>query len=310
MAKEKLIGVHWVAKSYITDVELLDREVESTYFRLLQYIYIYQDRLPDDDEKLARLCKCKSVREYRAHKAELMVPRGFDPETGEEIPPRIEVKNGLITNRKCTEKLAESSRNRHQKSGAGKASSDARKNTKPLENNNTASTAVPTATPTEPPPPLVQTLNLKPKTNRSSKNTPIVPISFSGWYAEYPRKVARDAAEAAYAKAMAAGATADELLDGARRYAVLKKGCEAKHICHPSTWLNNRRWRDEELQAVDLPETPEHRAKVFYGHWLKTGAWLDDKAKLEDVPDDIRMRCEVDYERESVEAAGQQKLAL
>lgn len=164
MGKEKIIGVQWKAKSYLADVEFLDRDVECTYFRLCNYIYLTQDQLRDDDEKLWSRCKCKSIREYRRHKAELMKPRGIDPATGKQIPPRITIEVGsevgvdvgsdvpFIRSEKCTEQLGFSSRFRKQKSDAGKASAEARsKDTKRLENKDTVSTVVSTETSTEQP---------------------------------------------------------------------------------------------------------------------------------------------------------------
>ncbi len=144
-AAKKLSSISWKAKSYLADVEFLEREVEFTYFRLLQGIYLSQNQFPDNDATAARFCKCKSLREYRAHKAELLKSRGIDPETGLEISPRIYVFSGTIRSEKCDEQLGHASKLRAQKSGAGTASSEAKKKTKALKGHNTGSTGVGTA---------------------------------------------------------------------------------------------------------------------------------------------------------------------
>lgn len=161
MAKDKLFGVQWIARSYLADVELMDKDVEATYFRILNYIYQTQDRLVDDDNKLWKLTKCSSIKQYRQHKKELMQSRGTDPETGEEIPARLNIRcqNGPIptgtstpiptpylTSDKCSKQMGTASRMRHAKSEAGKASARARKL---LRNNKPRSTAVGTEGPTE-----------------------------------------------------------------------------------------------------------------------------------------------------------------
>lgn len=115
----------------------------------------------DDDAKLWKLAKCTSVKQYRHHKAILMESRGTDPETGEEIPSRLEIRyqtgpirKGIstpistpyLTSGKCTQQLGTASRMRHAKSEAGKASAAARKR---LKTYNSRLTAEPTKDATE-----------------------------------------------------------------------------------------------------------------------------------------------------------------
>lgn len=322
MAKDKLLGIHWVAKSYLADVELLSREQEHAYFRVLQYIYLTQDQLRDDDQILTRLTKCKSVREWQAIKAVLMEPRGIDPETGDEIPPRIWVEKGVIKNAKCTEKLADASRFRKQKTDAGNASAKKRKL---LETNNTHSTAVSNGATNGAGNGKVNgdpnggATNLKPLTsNHSSKKkdiSEVVPISFQAWWAEYPRKVAKPPAVKAYDAALKRGATAEQLLDGVKRYAIERQGEEDKFTKFPATWLNADGWLDQTLdrngQIVGPTETQDDRDRNFYFYWLKTGKWFDEDRKTpEDVPEHIRRACEAAWDREKIESAGQQTLAI
>ncbi|WP_426979233.1 hypothetical protein ACQCSU_08115 [Pseudarthrobacter sp. O4] len=75
---------------------------------------------------------------------------------------------------------------------------------------------------------------------------------FEVWYAIYPKRKARGAAEAAYAKARKNGAGIEELNEGAERYAAERKGKEAQYTKAPATWLNQKCWEDE-------PEPPKQQ---------------------------------------------------
>lgn len=75
--------------------------------------------------------------------------------------------------------------------------------------------------------------------------------SFEAFYAAYPRKVGRAAAEKAWAKHAPDAELAAKILAAVeaqkaapRWKALLAKG-EKEFIPHPSTWLNQRRWEDE-----------------------------------------------------------------
>jgi hypothetical protein len=60
----------------------------------------------------------------------------------------------------------------------------------------------------------------------------------------YPRKVARDAALMAYAKARLR-AEKDAIIAGVRRYGDQCRGKDTEFVAHASTWLNQGRWDDE-----------------------------------------------------------------
>ena|ERR1051325_4473827 len=65
---------------------------------------------------------------------------------------------------------------------------------------------------------------------------------FAIWWARYPRKVGKLAAEKEYAKARKR-ATAQELLDGIEAYERAK--ADYADFCHPKTFLSQGRWMDE-----------------------------------------------------------------
>jgi hypothetical protein len=68
---------------------------------------------------------------------------------------------------------------------------------------------------------------------------------FMDWYLEYPRKASRAVAEKAYAKARKK-ATANELLEGVKRYAA-DPNREQEFTKLPATWLNGGCWDDGPL---------------------------------------------------------------
>jgi hypothetical protein len=72
--------------------------------------------------------------------------------------------------------------------------------------------------------------------------------NFDEWYSAYPKKVAKEAAAKAYAKAIKS-IDPDELLAASLpRLAELAKR-EPRYIPHPATWLNSGGWQDD-LAAI------------------------------------------------------------
>lgn len=124
-------------------------------------------------------------------------------------------------------------------------------------------------------PPSPETNQAKPK--RQEKPTPdtaALALEFADFYRAYPRKVARMAAERAYAKARNS-ATAETILAGLARF---EFPADPKYTPHPASWLNGRRWEDEApapladdpwglkawLAGPNAPQRPTER------HWLWT----------------------------------------
>ncbi len=75
--------------------------------------------------------------------------------------------------------------------------------------------------------------------------TRAIKADFDEWYRAFPRHEAPKKAEAAYAKARAGGASKDQLLDGARRYAEQRRGEDPKFTKMPATWLHGGCWLDD-----------------------------------------------------------------
>ncbi|MBY8974645.1 helix-turn-helix domain-containing protein [Rhodobacteraceae bacterium NNCM2] len=92
--------------------------------------------------------------------------------------------------------------------------------------------------------------------------------SFEAFYAQYPRKTGKRAAEKAYRKAIDEGALPSDLIAGAMRYAAERDGEDPRFTKHPATWLNKGCWEDE---ATEQPahhrngEKPKVSASQFVG---------------------------------------------
>jgi len=84
--------------------------------------------------------------------------------------------------------------------------------------------------------------NSPPKENPSYEGQKKNPQNFAEWYALYPHKIGRAAAERSYLTA-SSKATQEELLEGLRRYIRTKP--PDREYCNPATWLNQERWKDD-----------------------------------------------------------------
>lgn len=103
--------------------------------------------------------------------------------------------------------------------------------------------------------------------------------AFETWYALYPHKVGRGAAERAFASALKASSL-DVLVEGVRQY-VAKKPQDVPW-CNPATWLNGKRWLDQPAPQANLGASGGTADDAEYSRWkarmavYKPGKfWLD-----------------------------------
>jgi hypothetical protein len=83
---------------------------------------------------------------------------------------------------------------------------------------------------------------------------------FDAFWAAYPKKVGKPAAERAYGKALKAGADPAAILDGAIAYALQCRTVEDPHfIKHPQGWLNDGRWADQRAASGQPDAAPTPR---------------------------------------------------
>jgi hypothetical protein len=102
--------------------------------------------------------------------------------------------------------------------------------------------------PTRPDPTVLPTE--EPKTNRQT-----YPADFEAFWEIYPRKRGKDAALSAW-KSAKKRAPVEEIMAGAKRYAVEQYGKDEKYTKYPQGWLSAGRWADE-------PDKPGR--KRYYG---------------------------------------------
>jgi hypothetical protein len=96
--------------------------------------------------------------------------------------------------------------------------------------------------------PADASLDLKKKPQAEPE--PEVATAFTDFWRVYPRKVGRDAAEAAFAKMIREGNGASVIIAGAQRYAIERRGEPERYTKFPVNWLNEKRGEDEPDGAV------------------------------------------------------------
>lgn len=72
--------------------------------------------------------------------------------------------------------------------------------------------------------------------------------NFASFWEAYPKKVGKPKAEAAFKKLQVDDAVLAKMLDAIERQKQSDQWQEPKFIPHPTTWLNQRRWEDEDGQ--------------------------------------------------------------
>lgn len=103
---------------------------------------------------------------------------------------------------------------------------------------------------------------------RSSSPYPRGDADFEHFYATYPKRVGRKAAEAAWVKAMRDGADAAVIIAGAKRYADEREDEDPKYTKQPATWLNQGCWEDEpqrKRRETTVSDNDERIARFLRG---------------------------------------------
>jgi hypothetical protein len=100
---------------------------------------------------------------------------------------------------------------------------------------------------------------------KTSPNGAAVGASFDEFWRAYPRKVGKDDAQRKFLEVVKKRATAQVVIDGARRLAEDPNLPDKQFIPHPATWLHRGGWTDEPLPAAVNSRTPEPARKWGYG---------------------------------------------
>ena len=80
---------------------------------------------------------------------------------------------------------------------------------------------------------------------KKSKKRNDYPDDFEEFWRTYPRREDKKKAFTVWQKALKGGATADEIIAGAVRYAKYRAGEPEQYTKHPATWLNGDCWENE-----------------------------------------------------------------
>lgn len=81
-------------------------------------------------------------------------------------------------------------------------------------------------------------------------------MNFEAFWQAYPRRVAKGAAKRSWDKIEKMGTNLNDVVEGAKRYAMQRRGQDAAYTAHPATWLNAQRWLDDS-SAVE-PDEPAY----------------------------------------------------
>jgi hypothetical protein len=101
---------------------------------------------------------------------------------------------------------------------------------------------------------------------------------FAEFWSAYPKKVGKPAAEKAWKKAVKDGTDPAELVLVAGQYAERMANTDPKFICHPTTWLNQARYNDEQepeaspaprrYPPTEVPDWLDPNDPVAYSKWM------------------------------------------
>lgn len=200
--------------AFIADTVHLNAAQTGAYIMLLMCAWRTSDcSLPDDDTTLSRFARMDK-RAWKANK-EIIMQFWNRNDVGRWQQKRLLDERNYVEDK------------RNKNAAAGKASALKRKKRHltnvPTESQHKPNQPTPTPTPTV----------LKEKNKKEN---------FETWYANYPHKVGKAAAEKAFDQAIKK-TTLQELITGLESYKKSKPPDRA--WCNPATWLNQERWKDE-----------------------------------------------------------------
>lgn len=85
----------------------------------------------------------------------------------------------------------------------------------------------------------------RPDLKRTSSSPATPPMEFEAFWDAYPRRVGKQAAIKAWAKAVKV-TDPQHIINGAKSYAATVRDKDPQYTAHPSSWLNAGRWDDEQ----------------------------------------------------------------
>lgn len=217
----------WVADFLADTMDLGAKEV-GAYMLLLMALWSRDGYLPADQKKLQRVARC-----------------GRDwPKIWDALQGYFQTDGERIWNRRLLEEATKVAAKR-----AVNAHSGARGGRSKALNRKEAGLANATNSLYQPEPYPESEKKEETSNEVSVRAKPDTPEFEAIWKA-YPRKVGKGAARKAWAKARKV-ASFEEIASGLAAFVASSTGTEQRFIPHPSTWLNEERWNDEQGHAVN-----------------------------------------------------------
>ena len=217
---------------YPTDFEAdtshLTLAEDGAYNRLLRLCWMTPGcSLPDDEAWIMRRMRARTDEEQEA--VRVVLAEFFTLSNGR-------LSNARLTRENIAAKEAhEKRKNAGSKGGAAKSAKTNKKAPSKAK-----------AMPKQPEP--------EPEPENNTPKPPNGDDGFADFYGRYPRKVGKDAARRAWAKAVKR-APADQIIAGLVAQLPALAARELRFQPHPSTWLNEGRWQDEPAgRPLDLTD--------------------------------------------------------
>lgn len=225
--------------------------VEHGAYLLLMMHYWQHGALPNDDRKLARICRMTPDEwaDIRDTIAEF-----FDPGwVHKRIDAELEKAEDVISKRRAAGKAGASARY-----GKGKASAIANAKASAIANakRSPKQTDQQTHQQTD-----SQSQSQSPSSPSNEGSEKDISFDFARWYAAYPRKEGKGQALKAY-KAALKKVDAETLLEAAHDAAKRWESRERRYIPMPASWLNGERWLDETPDSEAPPDDGEEREQT------------------------------------------------
>jgi len=231
-----ILHIPFYPSDWLAGTGTLSDAEKGVYITLIAKMYEMAGAIERDDERLSRLCGCKSKTTFRTALKYLVEGGKIQDQNGELSNERVEKEIKKVT----------------EKSSKAKQAAESRWSKKPNKNNKTThADASPEHMPQlcqlEPEPELEEDTGVSSNPHTPMKS--VVPFSnhpdlFSELWTIYPNKTGRKNAAKAWEKAR--GKIEHELmLSRLRDYVDVLTQPNPPIACHLSTWLNQERWTDD-----------------------------------------------------------------
>lgn len=231
---------------YLGDTHHLGALEHGAYLLLLMAMWRAGGSLPAMDANLAKLARC--------------TPDQWS-EIRDSVLPFFKRSRGRLAHKRLTEELAK------YESTSGKRSEAGKQGGRPKSSkNNEDQEAI--ALSDESNCRHNQNQNQKEEISEANASSPRAARSadFTTFWSAYPNKVAKVAAEKAYAKAIRSISGPDPpsvILAGVERAKASRQWREG-FIPHPATWLNRGSWDDQPAEVIPPPPQPRHAERSHH----------------------------------------------